>query len=165
MVGGSLTNLLPGVSTDMQTGMKWLSAAQNAVIDVAELGGESVCEVLHAVDEYKLVMRDAGLREKGGQHTVGAYVSPPLDTVVGTLASHTTRMTKMPPRAVVPSAKSIAVSLENVTISKFSTTGGSSFPGKTGGVSWRGEVTAVETMRQAESVTVMPNTEVTRVMQ
>ncbi|KAK3987651.1 hypothetical protein QBC44DRAFT_270551, partial [Cladorrhinum sp. PSN332] len=114
--GGSLTNLLPGVSSVMQAGMKWLSAAQNAVIDVAEFGGESVCEVLHAFDEYKLVMSDAGLKEKGRQHTVGAYVSPPVDTIVGTLASHTTRMTREPPRAVVPSAKSV-VSLENVTVS------------------------------------------------
>ncbi|KAK4160190.1 hypothetical protein QBC43DRAFT_270948 [Cladorrhinum sp. PSN259] len=129
-VGGSLTNLLADVSPVMQTGMKWLSVARNAVIDVAELGGESACEALHAFDEYKLVMSDAGLTS--GPHTVGAYVSPPVDTIVGILAVHTTRMTRAPPRAVVPGQASRAssrtrgsrtgsgvVSFENVTVTSF----------------------------------------------
>ena len=114
-VGGSLTNLLPGVTPILQTGIKWLSAAQNAVIDVAELGGESVCEVLHAFDEYKLIMSDNGLPE--GPHTVGAYVShPPVETIVGTLARHTTRMTREPSRAAIPSEKGGG---ENVTVTSF----------------------------------------------
>ncbi|KAK4465101.1 hypothetical protein QBC42DRAFT_262081 [Cladorrhinum samala] len=114
-VGGSLTNLLPGVTPILQTGIKWLSAAQNAVIDVAELGGESVCEVLHAFDEYKLIMSDNGLPD--GPHTVGAYVShPPVETIVGTLARHTTRMTREPSRAAIPSEKGGG---ENVTVTSF----------------------------------------------
>ncbi|KAK0668213.1 hypothetical protein QBC41DRAFT_356792 [Cercophora samala] len=98
-VGGSLMNLIPGLTPVLQKGLKWLTVAQEAVLDVAELGGESVCELLHAFDEYPLIFKDPGLET---QHTIGKFISPPVPTISGTIASRTTKVTKEPPRAMQP---------------------------------------------------------------
>ncbi|KAK0630313.1 hypothetical protein B0T17DRAFT_589876 [Bombardia bombarda] len=98
-VGKSLTNLIPGLSPALLKGISWLKTAHNAVLDVAEFGGDTLCEVLHAFDEYYLVLSDSGLTMP---HTIGAYVTPPVPTISHILASRTTKITKEPPRVMQP---------------------------------------------------------------
>lgn len=99
--GSSITNLFPALSPPFAKGLNWLSKAESAVVDIAEFGGESICQLLHMNDEYLLVLSDPGI---SSAHTIGAYVSPPVPVISETMASHTTRNPRDPPRVVQPGA-------------------------------------------------------------
>ncbi|KAK3393901.1 hypothetical protein B0H63DRAFT_505707 [Podospora didyma] len=99
-VGSSLSTLIPGLSPALQRGLGWMNTAKEAVLDVAEFGADSLCKVLHMFDEYPILFLDPGL---SSAHTIGVYESPPVPTLIETLASHTTPITKEPPRQVLPS--------------------------------------------------------------
>ncbi|KAK3382119.1 hypothetical protein B0T24DRAFT_685890, partial [Lasiosphaeria ovina] len=111
--GAPLTDLMPGIDAQLQRGLGWLAhAAQAAVVDAAEAGGKALCRVLHAADEYPVLFSDPGI---GAAHTIAMYVSPPVPTIVETLASRTTRVTREPPRAVIPAV----TAFPNVTVPSF----------------------------------------------
>ncbi|KAK3335207.1 hypothetical protein B0T19DRAFT_446945 [Cercophora scortea] len=98
-LGHSITNLFPGLSPALLHALSWLKTARRAVLNAAEFGGDELCRVLHAIDEYDLVLSDPGLPSP---HTIGVYVSPPVPTISDTMASWTSRITKEPPRGVLP---------------------------------------------------------------
>ncbi|KAK3341980.1 hypothetical protein B0T25DRAFT_436725, partial [Lasiosphaeria hispida] len=98
--GSPLAALFP-LSPPLLHALAWLDTAQNAVRDAAELGGSSLCQVLHAQEQYEIVLADPGLPSP---HTIGVYASPPVPTISDTLASRTTRRTTDPPRAMQPTA-------------------------------------------------------------
>ena len=82
------------------------------MLHAADVGGGELCEVLHALDEYDLILSDPGLPSL---HTIGNYHSPPLPTITEVFESHTTSITKEPPRQVVPTE----TSFPNVTETSF----------------------------------------------
>ncbi|KAK3693421.1 hypothetical protein B0T22DRAFT_420732 [Podospora appendiculata] len=98
-LGHSITSLFPGLSPALLQAVGWLKTARRAVLNAAEFGGDELCLVLHAMDEYTLVLSDPGLPTP---HTIGVYVSPPVPTISDTMALWTSRITKEPPRAVLP---------------------------------------------------------------
>ncbi|KAK0631499.1 hypothetical protein B0T14DRAFT_401811, partial [Immersiella caudata] len=108
-----LANLIPNISASLQQGMAWIKTAQSAAIDVAQFGGSTMCKLLHVGALYDLVFTDPALPTA---HTVGVYHSPPVDTLIGTLATHTTKPTKDPPRQVLPSVTDFT----SVTATSFS---------------------------------------------
>ncbi|KAK4444126.1 hypothetical protein QBC34DRAFT_187868 [Podospora aff. communis PSN243] len=108
-----LANLIPNISAPLQQGMAWIKTAQLAAIDLAQFGGSTLCNLLHVGTLYNLVFTDPALPTA---HTVGVYHSPPVETILGTLATHTTRATTYPPRQVVPSV----TELTSVTATTFS---------------------------------------------
>ncbi|KAK0657772.1 hypothetical protein B0T16DRAFT_314919 [Cercophora newfieldiana] len=110
--GSSLAKLIPNITNSLEQGMSWIKTAKSAAIDVAQLGGSTMCKILHVGVLYEIVFTDPALP---APHTVGVYHSPPVDTLVGTLATHTTQATKEPPRQVVP-----GVDLTTVTATTFS---------------------------------------------
>jgi hypothetical protein len=110
--GAPLARLLSNLSQPLLGGMGWLSAAQSAALKAAEFGSDAMCRLLHLEDQYEIVFSDPGL---ASPHTIGVYGSPPVPTIVGTVASRTTRMTRMPPRVVNP------------TVTDFPTVTGTSF--------------------------------------
>ncbi|KAM7197770.1 hypothetical protein V8F20_006443 [Naviculisporaceae sp. PSN 640] len=97
--GPALSNLFPAMSPSFTKGLNWLSKAGSAVVDIAEFGGESICQALHQSDEYFLVLSDPGL---SSVHTIGAYVSPPVSIISKTMNSQITNPARAPPRAVQP---------------------------------------------------------------
>lgn len=111
-VGSNIADLFPGISEPLQHGLTWLNNAHNAVLHAADVGGGELCEVLHALDEYDLILSDPGLPSL---HTIGNYHSPPLPTITEVFESHTTSITKEPPRQVVPTE----TSFPNVTETSF----------------------------------------------
>jgi len=94
-----LARLLPGLSKPLLQGMQWTKKAHAAVLDVARAGKESVCAKLHVADQYVILFSDPGLT---ALHTIGVYRSPPVPTIIGTVASRTTRKTREPPRQINP---------------------------------------------------------------
>ncbi|KAK1778323.1 hypothetical protein QBC45DRAFT_442840 [Copromyces sp. CBS 386.78] len=112
-VGNNLADLFPGISEPLQHGLNWLNNAHNAVLHAADVGGGALCEILHEFDEYDLILSDPGLPSL---HTIGNYHSPPLPTITEVFESHTKRITKEPPRQVVPTE----TSFPNVTETSFS---------------------------------------------
>ncbi|KAK0735217.1 hypothetical protein B0T26DRAFT_671389 [Lasiosphaeria miniovina] len=125
--GAPLTDLLPGIDAQLRRGLGWLAhAAQAAVVDAAEVGGKALCRVLHAADEYPVLFSDPGI---AAAHTIAMYVSPPVPTIVETLASRTTRVTREPPRAVIPAV----TAFPNVTVPSFLPTAAGILTGIIGG--------------------------------
>ncbi|KAK3395761.1 hypothetical protein B0T20DRAFT_44746 [Sordaria brevicollis] len=98
-LGNNLAELFPGISDPLQQGLTWLNNAHNAVLHAADVGGGELCEIIHEFDEYDLILSDPGLPSL---HTIGNYHSPPLPTITEVFQSHTERITKEPPRQVVP---------------------------------------------------------------
>lgn len=98
---GSLAGLLPGLSKPLLQGMQWTKTAHAAILDVAQAGGESLCANLHVADQYEILFSDPGLT---ALHTIGVYRSPPVPTIIGTVASRTTRKTREPLRQINPTA-------------------------------------------------------------
>jgi len=111
--GAPLAKLIPNLTAPLQQGMNWISAAKFAAIDVAQFGGNTMCKLLHVGVQYAIVFTDPLLPTP---HTVGVYHSPPVKTIVGTLASHTTPATKDPPRQVQPTVTDFT----SVTATSFS---------------------------------------------
>ncbi|KAK3495765.1 hypothetical protein B0T13DRAFT_305100 [Neurospora crassa] len=108
-----IANLFPGISEPLQHGLAWLNNAHNALLYAADVGWGELCEILHALDEYDLILSDPGLPSL---HTIGNYHSPPAATITEVFESHTKRITKEPPRQVVPTE----TSFPNVTETSFS---------------------------------------------
>lgn len=106
-------DLFPNISEPLQHGLAWLNNAHNAVLHAADVGGGELCEILHVLDEYDLILSDPGLPSL---HTIGNYHSPPVATITEVFESHTKRITKEPPRQVVPAE----TSFPNVTEVSFS---------------------------------------------
>ena len=112
-VGNNLADIFPGISEPLQHGLTWLNNAHNAVLHAADVGGGELCEIIHEFDEYDLILSDPGLPSL---HTIGNYHSPPLPTITEVFESHTKRITKEPPRQVVPTE----TSFPSVTETSFS---------------------------------------------
>ncbi|KAK5653959.1 hypothetical protein OQA88_7635 [Cercophora sp. LCS_1] len=113
-----LGSLIPNLSQPLQQGMAWIETAQKAALMASEKGGDMVCDVLHALDQYEILFSDPGLGPV--PKTIGVYRSPPVPTIVGRVASRTPRMTQEPPRQIVPTVTGFS----SVTATSFGVLGG-----------------------------------------
>ena len=95
----SIVSLFPNMSQPLVDGLEWITKAHAAVLEAGAGAAHALCSALHQGDQYGLLFTDPGL---SSTHTVGVYHSPPVPTIVGQMASRTTRMTREPPRVVVP---------------------------------------------------------------
>lgn len=111
-----LSPLIPPLNPALHLATTWLTSIQSTFANLAQLGGNAICELIHAGDVHEIVFDDQVLPSP---HTVGVFHSPPVDTVYATLAPHHTAATGEPafppPRQIRPSV----TGLESVTVTSW----------------------------------------------
>lgn len=111
--GSPIASLLPRELSDtVLQGLQWLgSTAQGVAAEAVELSGMSICQVIHAADEYNLVLYGNTLV---GTRTMGAYVTLPTQTIVANLVNTPREQpTREPPRIVQPDVTTFPIQTDS----------------------------------------------------